>query len=48
MEKNIANIMEYKKLDVNICNSAFCNVFKKIIPKFIRPESNQVLIDARN
>ena len=34
--------MEWKKIDVNIRNSALCNVFKKIILKFIRHEPNQM------
>ena len=35
-------IMEWNKIDVNNRYSAFCNVFKKVILKFIRPELNQV------
>ena len=34
--------MEWNKIDVNIRNSASCNVFKRVILKFIRPEPNQV------
>ena len=34
--------MEWNKIDVNIHNSASCNVFKKVILKFIRPEPSQV------
>ena len=34
--------MEWNKLDLNICNSAFCNVFRRVTVKIIRPESNQV------
>ena len=34
--------MEWNKIDVNICNSTFSNVFKRFILKFIRPEPNQV------
>ena len=37
-----AVILEWNKLDVNICNSASCNVFKSVILKFTRPEPNQV------
>ena len=35
-------ILEWNKLDVNIRNSASCNVFKRVILKFTRPEPNQV------
>ena len=35
--------MEWNGVDVNIRNSASCNVFKRAILKFIRPEPNQVL-----
>ena len=34
-------IMEWNKIDVNIRNPASCNVFKKVLLKFIRPEPNQ-------
>ena len=34
--------MKWINIDVNIRNSASCNVFKKVILKFIRPEPNQV------
>ena len=34
--------MEWNKLNVNILNSAYCNAFKKVILKLIRPEPNQV------
>ena len=34
--------MEQNKIDVNIHNSIFCNAFKRVILKFIRPELNQV------
>ena len=34
--------MDWNKIDVNIRNSASCNVFEKVILKFIRPETNQV------
>ena len=34
-------ILEWNKLDVNIRNSASCNVFKRVIIKFTRPEPNQ-------
>ena len=34
--------MEWNRIDVNIRNSASCNVFKRAILKFIRPEPNQV------
>ena len=37
-----AIILEWNKRDVNIRNSAYCNVFKRVILKFIRPEPNQV------
>ena len=30
-------------IDVNICNSASCNVFNKVILKIIRPKPSQVL-----
>ena len=36
-------IMVWTKIDVNIGNSASCNVFSRVILKFIRPEPNQVL-----
>ena len=35
-------MMESNKIDVNIRNSVSCNVFNKVILKFIRPEPNQV------
>ena len=35
--------MEWNEIDVNIRNSASCNVFKKVILKLIRPEPSQVL-----
>ena len=35
-------MLEWTKIDVNIHNSTSCNVFKKVILKFIRPEPNQV------
>ena len=35
-------IMEWNEMDVNNRYSAFCNVIKKVILKFIRPELNQV------
>ena len=34
--------MEWNKIDVNIRNSTSCNVFKRVILKFIRLEPNQV------
>ena len=34
--------MGSNKIDVNILYSPSCNVFKKVILKFIRPEPNQV------
>ena len=34
--------MEWNKIDVNIRNSASCNVFKRVILKFIRPEPSEV------
>ena len=37
-----AIITEWNKTDVNICNSAICNVFMKFILKLIRPKPNQV------
>ena len=37
-----AVIIEWNKNDVNIRNSAFCNVFMKVILKLIRPKPNQV------
>ena len=39
-----AVIMEWNKIDVNIRNSASCNAFKRLKPKLIRPEPNQVFI----
>ena len=38
-----AVIIEWTKIDVNIRNSAFCNVVKRVISKFIRLEPNQGL-----
>ena len=35
-------IREWNKIDFNIRNSASCNVFKRVIIKFIRVECNQV------
>ena len=35
-------IIEWNKIDVHIRNSGSCNVFYRIILKFIRPELNQV------
>ena len=35
-------MLEWNKLDVDIPNSVFCNVFKKVVLKFTRPEANQV------
>ena len=37
-----AILMEWNKIDVNIPNSTFCNVFKRVILKFIRSEPDQV------
>ena len=34
--------MDWNKIDVNIRNSASCDVFEKVTLKFIRPETNQV------
>ena len=34
--------MEWNKIDVNIRNSAPCNVLKRVVLKFIRSETNQV------
>ena len=34
--------MDWDKIDVTIRNSTSCNVFKRVILKFIRPEPNQV------
>ena len=34
--------MDWNKIYVNIRNSASCNIFEKVILKFIRPETNQV------
>ena len=34
--------MDWNKIDVNIRNSASCDVFEKVILKFIRSETNQV------
>ena len=34
--------MESNKINVNIRKSASCNVFKKVMPKFIRPEPSPV------
>ena len=36
-------IKECDKIDVNICNSASFNVFKRVILKFIRPSPSQVI-----
>ena len=38
-----AVIMEWNNLNANIQNSVSCNIFKKVIPKFLRPERNQIL-----
>ena len=38
----LAVMLEWDKLDVNIRNSASCNVFKRVILKLIRPEPDQV------
>ena len=38
-----AVIMKWNKIDVNSRNLTSCNVLKKVILKFIRPEPNQVL-----
>ena len=35
--------MKWNKIDVNSRNLTSCNVLKKVILKFIRPEPNQVL-----
>ena len=35
-------MLEWNKIDVNIHNSTSCNVFKRVILKFIRREPNQV------
>ena len=37
-----AVILEWNKFDVNILYSASCDVFKRVIPKFIRPEPIQM------
>ena len=37
-----AVMMEWKKIDDNICNAASCNVFQRVTLKFIRPKPNQV------
>ena len=37
-----AVILEWNKLDANIRNSASCNVFKRVILKFTRPEPNKL------
>ena len=43
-----AVIMEWNKIDVNICNSASCNDLKRVILNFIRPEPSQVFnFDSR-
>ena len=34
----LAGIMDWNKIDVNICSLASCNVFKRVILKFILPE----------
>ena len=39
--------MKRNTIVANICNSAFCNAFKKVVLKFIRPEPNQVFIRTR-
>ena len=38
-----AVIIRWNKTDVNIRNLVYCNVFKRVILKFIRPEPNQVI-----
>ena len=38
-----AVIMKWNKIDVNSRNLTSCNVLKKVILNFIRPEPNQVL-----
>ena len=35
--------MEWNNLNANIQNSVSCNIFKKVIPKFLRSERNQIL-----
>ena len=35
-------MMDWNQIDVNIRNSASCNVFKRVILKFTRPEPNKV------
>ena len=37
-----AVILEWNKLDINSRNSASCNVFKRVILKFTRPELDQM------
>ena len=34
--------MEWNKIHTSIRNSASCNVFRRVILKFIKPEPNQV------
>ena len=36
--------MEWNKIDVNICNTVFFNVFKNGIQEFIRPEPKKNLM----
>ena len=35
-------MLKWNKHEVNICNSASCNVFKTVILKLTRPEPNQI------
>ena len=37
-----AVVNEWSNLDVSICNSSLCHLFKKLILKFIRPEPNRI------
>ena len=40
--------MGWNKIDVNIRNPTSCNVFKRVILEFIRPEPNQVFNVEKN
>ena len=37
-----AVISEWNNLDISICNSSSCHIFKNLILKFIRPEPNRI------
>ena len=35
-------ITEWNNLDISICNSSLCHIFKNLILKFLRPEPNRI------